>query len=181
MAVLLVMVSFSGCSDMSGNNVAANISISNKNNINAVNNSSASQNGNNLSKRDYINSKYLFRVSYPKEWGEAVESETQDGALLYYKNDNDVRIFADKAGNGYLESQRVQAENEDEKVSSVTSNDGLKGIIITGSSKDKKLMHVVFVYNGNHYDFYALATEKFYKDNESYFIEIAKSLKTLSS
>lgn len=171
--LLVIMFSCSGCSSISRPGTI--------NSINAVaNNSAGTKSKNNTGKRDYINIKYLFRVRYPAQWGEAIESETQDGALLYYKDGNDVRVFADKAEKGYLENQKVQSEDEGKEADSFTSDDGLKGIIITGSSKGKKLMHVIYVSNSTHYDFYALVTEKFNKDNENVFKEISKSIKTLS-
>lgn len=174
--IIITVFLLSGCGSISNNSNLTNTSNKVSNNANKTGSTDVK---NNSDKKDYINVKYLFRVRYPGNWAEAIESETQDGALLYYKDDNDVRVFADKAEDGYIESQRQQAETEDKKVSSFTSNEGLTGILITGESKGKKLMHVIYVSKGTHYDFYALVSQDFNKNNENNFSEIAKSIKLL--
>lgn len=182
LGILLVFIAsifFSSCSGISGNQTKTNASTSDQNSANAANNTAGTV-INNSTKKDYINVKYLFRVSYPKEWADAVESETQDGALLYYVGDNDVRVFADKADKGYIDNQKDQAEAEDKKVNNITSNDGVKGIIITGDNNGKKLTHIIYVNNGTHFDFYALVKGDFDRQNSNNFLDIAKSIKLLS-
>lgn len=174
---LITAVLLTGCNDKlkpgQANNIQGNAAVSN--------NTAGIQSDNNSITNTYINVKYFFRISYPKAWTEIVESETQDGALLYYKDDNDVRAFADKVQGAYIEAQKEQAKAEGKNVSEIVSNDGLKGILITGNEKGKKLTHVIYVSNGTHYDFYASVKDDFYNKNGNTFIEIGKSIKLLSA
>lgn len=178
--LLIFSMFFIGCNsnlkNQSNSGVTANVQGK------AVNSNTTStlKNDNTTTINTYINVKYFYRISYPKEWADIVESETEDGALLYYKDDNDVRTYADKAEDGYVDSQSEQAKTEGKKVSEIVSDDGLKGILITGDEKGKKLTHAIYFSNGTHYDFYASVKEDFNSANEKRFLQVAKSMKLLN-
>lgn len=135
---------------------------------------------NTSAKNVYINAKFAYRIEYPKQWNNIVESETQDGALIYYKDDNDIRTFGEKAQDGYMDLEKEKYKSEGKKIDDFSTDDGVKGIIVTGDENNKKLTHVMVFQNGNHYDFYALVKPDFYKNNESIIMTMAKSIKILN-
>jgi guanyl-specific ribonuclease Sa len=135
---------------------------------------------NTSAKNVYINARFAYRIEYPKQWNNIVESETQDGALIYYKDDNDIRTFGEKAQDGYMDLEKEKYKSEGKKIDDFSTDDGVKGIIVTGDENNKKLTHVMVFQNGNHYDFYALVKPDFYKNNESTIMTMAKSIKILN-
>lgn len=135
---------------------------------------------NTSAKNVYINARFAYRIEYPKQWNNIVESETQDGALIYYKDDNDIRTFGEKAQDGYMDLEKEKYKSEGKKIDDFSTDDGVKGIIVTGDENNKKLTHVMVFQNGNHYDFYALVKPDFYKNNESIIMTMAKSIKILN-
>lgn len=132
------------------------------------------------SKNVYINAKFAYRIEYPNEWINIIESETQDGALIYYKDGNDVRTFCGKAPDGYIDLEREQYKDDGKKVEDFSTDDGVKGIIVTGDYNKKKLMHITVTLKGNHYDVYALVSSDFYKNNQSNIEAMGKSIKVLN-
>lgn len=147
--------------------------------VNNVNEKSNKDTANVPSKKTYINARFAYTIEYPKEWTGIIESETQDGALIYYKDGNDVRTFCEKVSNGYLDLEREQYMSEGKKVEDFYTDDGVKGIIVTGDDEKKKLMHIIVVQKGNHYDVYGLVKPDFYKNNDKNIVAMAKSIKIL--
>lgn len=135
---------------------------------------------NTSAKNVYINAKFAYRIKYPKQWTDIIESETQDGALIYYKDGNDIRTFCEKAPDGYIDFEREEYKQEGKKIEDFSTEDGTKGIIVTGDENKKKLTHAIIFQNGKHYDFYALVNPDFYKDNENNILGMAKSIKILN-
>ena len=185
--LLLILFSLLGCNKNNTDNkvkeqkpltsVLVNDAGSTQNNTNQDSN----KNSSNISAKNvYINARFAYRIEYPREWKDIVESQTQDGALIYNKDDNDIRTFSEKAQDGYIDLEREKYKAEGKKVDNFSTDDGVKGIIITGDEDNKKLTHVIVLQNGNHYDFYALVKPDFYKNNENNILTMAKSIKVLN-
>ncbi|AJA46312.1 hypothetical protein CPAST_c02120 [Clostridium pasteurianum DSM 525 = ATCC 6013] len=148
--------------------------------VNNVGDKAKENSANVSSKNAYINARFAYRIEYPKEWTGIIESETQDGALIYYKDGNDIRTFCEKAPDGYIDSEREQYISEGKKVEDFYTEDGVKGIVVTGNDGERKFMHVIVIQKGNHYDVYGLVKPDFYKNNENNIISMAKSIKILN-
>lgn len=185
--LLLILFSLLGCNKKNTDNkvneqkplasVSVNDAANTENNTNQNSNTNLS---NTSAKKVYINAKFAYTIEYPKEWTGIVESQTQDGALMYYKDDNDIRTFCEKTQDGYIALERNKYKSDGKKVEDFSTDDGIKGIIVTGDEENKKLTHVIVVQNGNHYDFYALVKPDFYKNNENNILAMAKSIKILN-
>lgn len=183
----LILFSLSGCNENNTDNkvneqrplasVSVNDAPSTENNSNQNTNEKPS---NVLKNNVYINARFAYRIEYPKGWTDIEESQTQDGALIYHKDDNDIRTFCEKAQDGYITLERKKYKSEGKNVEDFYTADGVRGIIVTGDEENKKLTHVIVLQNGNHYDFYALVKPDFYKNNENNILAMAKSIKILS-
>lgn len=183
--LLLILLSLLGCNKNNSSkspqqntlkSVSVNDIVTATNNQNKV----SGNTGNTSEKNVYINARFAYRIEYPKAWTDIVESETQDGALIYYKDDNDIRTFGEKAEAGYIDLEKEKYKSEGKKIDDFSTDDGVKGIIITGDEGKKKLTHVIVLQNGNHYDFYALVKPDFYKNNGNNIMAMAKSIRILN-
>ncbi|MDP4145575.1 MAG: hypothetical protein Q8936_14005 [Bacillota bacterium] len=175
--LVLCILFFSGCTKVQDTNTSKPSS----NNIESAAADDRLQGDSSEDKlHSYINAKYTFKTSFPSDWADVLESENGDGAILYDKDGNDVRVFADKVQGNYEQDLKDKTREAGGVYKQFVTNSGEKGVWLLSDSDGKKCLRVVVVKNNIHYDFYALVSKDFYDGNLKKLTNIAKSIVVLS-
>ncbi len=127
--------------------------------------------------KTYINYRFNYSISYPKDWKEGRVATNGDGRALYKDNSNEILVYA-----SYMLWSFSQQDAPIER-NIFTTTSGIRATSLK-ETKNGKVKYIVFFTLKNkkdnnletQYVFNVNVTEKFFKANEQIIIKVAKSL-----
>lgn len=120
----------------------------------------------------YQNSRYGFKISYPKEWTAGEESDNGDGKILYIGNpDVDIRVYASNYFNDTITETDKLTQYQRLKLDS-----GVEADMLVGHEDGMYLLEVYWVSKEEiEYHYYVKVSKDFFEKNEQILLKVAKS------
>ncbi len=127
--------------------------------------------------KTYANEKYGYSINYPISWNISEESPSSDGVVLYDHEQNNIRVFG-----GYLLGDSTdtiemdEAKRDGSKIEELITTNGEKAYKILKEELNKVSFHYIVHGSKTYSHLYAYVSPRFYKENESLLLDLAKSI-----
>jgi len=128
----------------------------------------------------YSNERYGYAIRYPSQWSSIEESISEDGAILYQEEGNDIRVYG-----GYLLGDPMDNMEIDEAEANGWSIETIKiaagdGRLIQSAADNQRLFHFIVNDGSVQCHLYAKVTEEYFNANYETLLAMAKSIEFYS-